>query len=288
MVYQFSLPPLLLHAMETGDAGYLCRWAANLQPPPPGCTFFNFTASHDGIGLRPLEGLLPDDELSALAESMEQKGGRVSWRANPDGTETPYELNITYFDALSLPGRRDSDLCVARFLCSQTIMLSLQGIPGIYFNSLIAAPNWLAGVQETGRARTINRQKWSAVELEGLLDDPAQPASRVFPEYLRRLRIRGKQAAFHPDGRQETLRLPAGLFGVKRTAPDHSEELWVIANVTRHAVNLRPTRIDRRYRQRRWTELLQGWGVDGPDLGELQLAPYQVLWLTGSEFEPAD
>jgi sucrose phosphorylase len=281
MVYQFSLPPLLLHALETGESRYLAEWVAGLEPPPAGCTFFNFTASHDGIGLRPLEGLLPEYELTALVERMEQKGGRVSRRENPDGSQTPYELNITYFDALSSPGRHDGDLYIARFLCSQTIMMSLQGIPGIYFNSLLGTSNWLAGIQETGRARTINRQKWGRQELEDLLQDPGHPASRVLPEYLRLLGIRREHPAFHPNGPQQALQLPSGLFGVKRTAPDGSEELWVLANLTTEPIGMQPERMDRRFVQRQWSELIQGWTCPGKDLGRLQLAPYQVMWLVG-------
>lgn len=281
MVYQFSLPPLLLHALETGESRYLSDWVAGLEPPPSGCTYFNFTASHDGIGMRPLEGLLPDDELNALVERMERKGGRVSRRQNPDGTQTPYELNITYFDALGDPGRKDSDLGVSRFLCSQTVMLSLQGVPGIYFNSLIGAPNWLAGVQETGRARTINRQKWGMEELEDLLHDATAPASRVFPEYLRLLEIRREHSAFHPDALQQALKLARGLFGIKRTATDGSEELWVLANFTSDHLRVPPGRIDRRYKTRQWFELIQGWTCPGEDLGQLELAPYQVMWLQG-------
>jgi sucrose phosphorylase len=281
MVYQFSLPPLLLHALETGESHYLTDWVDGLEPPPDGCTFFNFTASHDGIGLRPLEGLLPDKELNALVERMEQKGGLVSRRENPDGSQTPYELNITYFDALSAPGRKDSDEGISRFLCSQAIMLSLQGIPGIYFNSLIGAPNWLAGVQETGRARTINRQKWGRAELQDLLQDQTHPACRVFPEYLRLLEIRRAHAAFHPSGPQQALKLPPGLFGVKRTAPNDTEELWILANITAEPVGVPPESIDRRFKQRQWSELVQGWSCSGGELGQIELAPYQVMWLRG-------
>jgi sucrose phosphorylase len=281
MVYQFSLPPLLLHALETGESRYLTEWAAALEAPPAGCTFLNFTASHDGIGMRPLEGLLPQEELDALVERMEQKGGKVSRRVNPDGSETPYELNITYFDALSFPGRKDSDLCVARFLCSQTIMLSLQGVPAIYFNSLIGARNWLAGVQETGHARSINRQKWGLAELEDLLQDQTHTAGRVFPEYVRLLEIRREHPAFHPEGPQQVLKLPDGVFGIKRSAPDLSEAIWVLANLTQDPREVPPSRLDRRFRRRQWTELIEGWSCSGEDLGRLQLAPYQVLWLQG-------
>jgi glycosidase len=279
MVYQFSLPPLLLHALETGKTQYLTDWIAGLEPPRSGCTFLNFTASHDGVGVRPLEGLLPDEELDALVARMEQKGGQVSRRENPDGSQTPYELNITYFDALSDPGRRDSDIGIARFLCSQTIMLSLQGIPGIYFNSLIGAPNWLAGVEETGRARTINRKKWALAELEDLVGDPTQPASRVLGEYVRLLGIRRGHPAFHPDGPQRALNLPAGLIGVERTAPDGSEKIWVLANLTAEPLEAKPEQIDHRFAQHQWSELIQGWTGSGTEVTQLQLAPYQVMWL---------
>jgi len=279
MVYQFSLPPLLLHALETGQSRYLTDWIAGLEPPPPGCTFFNFTASHDGIGLRPLEGLLPDTELNALMERMRQKGGRVSRRENPDGSQTPYELNITYFDALSFPGEAGTELGIARFLCSQTILLSLQGMPGIYFNSLVAAPNWPEGVRETGRVRTINRRKWEWAELEHWLADATRPAGRVFVEYRRLLGIRRQQAAFHPDGPQRALPFPAGLFGVERTAPDGSERISVVANLTAESAEVLPQAIDYRFAQRRWHELIQDWSCIGTELGVIRLAPYQVVWL---------
>ncbi len=99
MVYQFSLPPLLLHALMNGDTSHLTRWAASLGELPAGCTYFNFTASHDGIGMRPLQGIIPDKELSKLAKRVKQLGGHVSTKANSDGTESPYELNITYLMA---------------------------------------------------------------------------------------------------------------------------------------------------------------------------------------------
>ena len=279
MVYQFSLPPLLLHALETGEARYLHHWAAHLEPPPPGCTYFNFTASHDGIGVRPLEGLLPETEFAALLERMTQKGGHIAYRANPDGTQTPYEINISYFDALGFPGRRDSELCLARFLCSQTLMLSLQGIPGIYFNSLIGAPNWLAGVAETGRARTINRRKWGAAELDSLLEDRGSPAARILPEYVRRLRLRAQHPAFHPSAPQRVLDLPAGFFGFRREALDGGEILLVLANLTPEPRELASAGLGADFGRRTWQEVILGWSAPGAELQRLELAPYQTLWL---------
>jgi sucrose phosphorylase len=223
---------------------------------------------------------MPEAEIHDLLVRMQEKGGLVSWRTDPNGAETAYELNTTYFDALSFPGRRDTDLCTARFLCSQTLMISLQGIPGTYFNSLVGARNWLAGVQETGRARTVNRRKWGEEELDGLLLDRSNPASRILPEYVRRLRIRAGRPAFHPDGAQEVLRLRQGLFGLKRTAPDGSEAVLILANLTVSPQQLATGRLARGFRRTTWHELLAGWRAEGADLQRLALAPYQVVWLS--------
>jgi sucrose phosphorylase len=284
MVYQFSLPPLLLHALHTGDAGYLSAWAANLPSPPAGCTFFNFTASHDGIGVRPLEGLVPQAELDALVAAMEQRGGLVSRRSNPDGSATPYELNITYFDAVGVPGDRDAS--VRRFLCSQTIAMSLQGIPGIYFNSLLGADNDLTGVETTGRARSINRRKWTLAELDAMLAaDSEHQAVQVLPEYLRRLRLRRTEPAFHPDAPQQVLDLPQGLFGVRREAAD-GRRLWMLANLTGHRTGCAMSRLDRRWQQQRWRELIGGWEADGSELpSRMTLDPHQVVWMVPADAE---
>jgi len=156
-VYQFSLPPLLLHGLLRGTSKHLREWATQLAPPPKGCHFLNFTASHDGVGVRPLEGILPQKEVLSLADEIEKKGGKVSMRSLPDGSQSPYELNVTYYSALSEPD--NPELGEARFICSQALALSLQGIPAVYFHSLCATPNDQAGFSETGRARTLNRKK---------------------------------------------------------------------------------------------------------------------------------
>ena len=91
-VYQFSLPPLLLHGLLRGTAQHLSEWAQNLAPPPKGCHFLNFTASHDGIGVRPLEGILPNKEILGLAEEVRQKGGFVSMRKLENGDEVIEEM----------------------------------------------------------------------------------------------------------------------------------------------------------------------------------------------------
>lgn len=237
MVYQFSLPPLLLHGLINGDASYLTQWAGSLNDLPKGCTYFNFTASHDGIGVRPLQGIIPGAELNKLAERMKALGGHVSTKANSDGSESPYEMNITYFDALGDGPDSVTDLHIARFLCSQTVAMELRGVPAVYFHSLTATRNNYEGVNETGRARTINRRKWQEDELQALLADSNSPTSRVMKEYLRRLQLRSQHKVFHPDASQRIIDLGSGLFVVERKWK--KEKVVCISNFTSEYMELK-------------------------------------------------
>ncbi|NDJ61923.1 MAG: sugar phosphorylase, partial [Chloroflexi bacterium] len=167
MVYQFSLPPLVLHTFHTGDSTALTQWAKTIQRSSDRTTFFNFTASHDGIGMRPATGLLTQAQIDALVQLATDHGGRVSYRATPDGGQSPYELNITYFDAITDPQitATDPDLAVRRFIASQAIMLAMVGVPGVYFHSLYGSRNFNAGAEQSGHNRTINREKPNADQL---------------------------------------------------------------------------------------------------------------------------
>lgn len=237
MVYQFSLPPLLLHALMNGNSSHLTQWAASLNELPEACTYLNFTASHDGIGVRPLQGIVPDAELLRLVERVKELGGHVSTKANPDGGESPYELNITYFDALGDDPETVTDLHLARFLCSQTVAMELRGVPALYLHSLTATRNNQAGVEETGRARTINRKKWKEEELETLLSNPRSPASRTMKELVRRLRFRSQHQVFHPDAMQETIDIGSNLFVVRRERA--GEQVVCISNFTDRYMELK-------------------------------------------------
>ncbi len=234
MVYQFALPPLLLHALLKGDSTYLTNWAKNLDPPPRGCVFLNFTASHDGIGLRPVESLLPQKEINWLVKQTKERGGRVSRKSNPDGSRSPYELNITYFDALKLIEQAVHE--AAQFLCSQAVALSLKGIPAVYFNSLVGAENNLEGIKKTGESRTINRKKWELDELKNRLNDSKDIGSYVYRRYLKMLNRRNQQPAFHPDGGQEILDLGPELFGLVRKSPNGNETIVCLYNFTSQTI----------------------------------------------------
>ena len=160
MIYNFSLPPLLLNALMQGKSDSLRAWMMRMPPAPNGCAYFNFTASHDGIGLRPAEGLLKDNEYQALLKTMEKFGGRISKRQKEDGSESPYELNISWFSAMRGTIAGEDNFQIDRFLCSQIIMLGLEGIPAFYIHNLLATENDLEGVAKTGENRSINRHKW--------------------------------------------------------------------------------------------------------------------------------
>lgn len=230
MVYNFTLPPLLLHAMLTGETARLRDWINTLNTPSDRTTFFNFTASHDGIGVRPVEGILDTAEIQGLIQHIEAVGGRVSSRRRTDGTESPYELNCTYFDAMGTP---------ERFLTSQTIALSLAGVPGIYIHSLLGTRNDLDGMARTGHNRSINRAHLVLDEVEQAIRDETTERGRVFGEYLRRIKIRRAQAAFHPNGPQETFQADTpGVLLLRRLAPDRSQAVLCVYNLTDQPVTL--------------------------------------------------
>jgi sucrose phosphorylase len=280
LIYNFSLPPLLLDAFRTGDATCLNRWLAQFEPSPTGTSILNFTASHDGIGVRPLESLVPADRFSALVESVEAQGGHVSKRSHPDGSSTPYELNTTYFDALAdAPGANDG-WQMQRFLASQALALSLRGIPAIYFHSLLGTPNDQRGVERTGRARSINRRKFSWAEVEELGGLP-QASRHILAKYQRLLAIRIEQPAFHPDGIQRVLEAGnRSLVAFLRTDPLDKQQLLVVANLSE-----KNTEID----VRRWGLEVAGADLIAGDLvagstpekwnGPGMLEPYQIVWL---------
>ena len=276
-VYQFSLPPLLLHGLLRGTTKHLREWASSLAPPVKGCHFLNFTASHDGVGVRPLEGILPKKEVLSLAKEIEGKGGKVSMRSMPDGTESPYELNVTYFSALS--DDNDSELGENRFLCSQALALSLQGIPAVYFHSLTATPNDQEGFAETGRARTLNRKKWQLADLESMVGKKQTTGSRVFDWYVTILRKRSSAPAFHPDAAQEILDLGDSIFGLVRSSQDGNQSIICLYNFLPRS---NPVKFKEGYQawfsSAKAKDLISGgeieWGANG-----LELRPYQALWL---------
>jgi sucrose phosphorylase len=279
MIYQFSLPPLLLHAILTENGQYLTQWAASLPEPPEGCTYFNFTASHDGIGVRPLEGLVPYEEFDFLVEGIKQRGGFVSYKENPDGTQSPYELNITYFDAFDVPGKNKRDLQIKRYMCSQIIALSLQGIPGIYIHNFIGTPNYLEGVAKSGEKRTINRREWLRDELEKHLKEDSNIGNSVLERYKDVLKIRKQHPAFSPESKQEVLKLGDDFFALSRVSEGDNEEIICISNITSKPKSVSSEKLKPYAVAEKMQNLLKG--EDRSIDPELELEPFETVWLKG-------
>ncbi len=280
MVYQFSLAPLILHTFHAGNAEILQHWAAGLEKLPPTATFFNFIASHDGIGVRPVEGILSRDQIQALVDKTLAHGGRVSFKTNPDGSQSAYELNITLFDALSNPYNDEPEVIkINRFIASQAIMLAMVGVPGIYVHSLVGSSNNHVGFIETGRARTINRQKWQRAELEVALNDPASRAHQVFRRYVELLRMRARYKAFHPNGEQQVIMGHPAVFVLMRISPDRKERVLCLHNVSARSQSFEAnmaqlsTGKDLRNLFSGETATLEGSTL------RLMLEPYEVKWL---------
>jgi len=282
LVYNFALPPLVLHTMYTSDAGVLSEWAAGLQLPSGKVTFFNFLASHDGIGINPVRGILPESAIHDLVEQVRSRGGFVSEKQNSDGSLSPYELNINYFDALSgLNDNGQIDIHVSRFLAAHAIMFSVIGMPGIYFHSLFGSRGWPEGVILSGANRTINRQKCSRLELEGNLSDNNHLRSRVFGGLARLLRVRAGSLAFDPYGLQRVFNFSSSVFALMRTSPRSGAGVLCLQNVSSFTqslsldfANIFSSSTGRSV----LVDLISGKSINHDDA--FSLDPYQTCWIT--------
>jgi len=252
LVYNFALPPLVLHTFRTGDASVLSQWAKGLDLPSNQTSFFNFLASHDGIGLNPTRGILNPADIRALESQTLAHGGLISYKQNGDGTQSPYELNINYFDALSDPfGDEPLATQINRFMAAHAIMLSLRGLPGIYFHSLFGSRNWPEGVKALQNNRSINRQKLTRAELEDELASRTSLRAQIFARFQRLLSERAQSDAFHPQGKQEILDMGRAVFAILRSSPTNDRRVLCLHNVT----------------------------AQKQLAGKYVLEPYQTLWL---------
>jgi len=279
MVYNFALPPLVLHSFQCGDASTLSRWAATLETPSESTAFFNFLDSHDGIGVMGARGILSEEEISAMADGVRDHGGFVSMKANGDGTESPYELNITWFSALNPAGMaEDESLQIRRFLASRAVALALRGVPGIYLPSLFGSKNDVDAVRVEGVKRSINRAAYWERDLFEQFQQPESLIYRVMDGYLELIEARVDEACFHPCAKQEILNLDPRVFAVLREAPDGRARVLALMNVSSDSVTVRAPR-----------SLFAGWThatnllgdesrVFGGATFDAVLEPYDVQW----------
>ncbi|ERK11661.1 putative sucrose phosphorylase [Pantoea sp. AS-PWVM4] len=272
MVYQFSLPPLVLHAIHSSSGRALRQWASTLDTGSGDTTFFNFLASHDGIGLNPARGILSEVEIVALVRDLALEGALVSYKNNPDGTTSPYEINVTYLDALN---RQDDDdnTRLRRFLLAHAILLAFPGVPAIYIQSILGSRNDNEGVHVAGHNRAINREKFSVRDMEQLLSGGNALRQQVFERLSALIQLRTRQPAFHPDNPMTLFDSDNALLVLRRHQPDNQEAVLCVFNLSgREIETMLP-------QARQFHDLINGGNIDGNQ--PVRLAAWQFMWLKG-------
>ncbi|MDY6903186.1 MAG: sugar phosphorylase [Thermodesulfobacteriota bacterium] len=280
MVYNFTLPPLLVYTFIQGDTTELTRWAQTLKTPSDQTTFFNFTASHDGIGVRPLEGILSEQQIDLLVQRTLANNGQVSYKSGPGGKKIPYELNTTYIDALSRP-EDDDEIRALRFLASQAIQMALPGVPGVYIHSLFGTRNWHEGVAQTGRARTINRKPLDFDHIVEAIKTPGTLTHRIFPAYVNMLKIRRRQPAFHPTADFSVRLLSSDTMTIQRTC--ERQTILAVTNVSADSVTV-ASPMHANNATMMMTDLINDMSYPTDKNDKINLAPFQTIWLADAVF----
>jgi sucrose phosphorylase len=277
-IYNFSLPPLLVNTLITGNCRHLKTWMMSMPPAQNGTTYFNFVASHDGIGLRPAEGLLSDEELTTLTDTMESFGGKISWRALDNGKRKPYEINIALFEALQGTTKGSDNWQIPRFLCAHAIMLGLEGIPGIYIHSLLATKNDIEKLNQTEQNRSINRHEWDYEELESKLETESTENHQVLKQLKNLINIRKQQPAFHPNATQFTLHFNEQIFAFWRQSMDRRQSIFCVHNISDVPQTILLSDLNLILTDH-WHDLISGQNLDTNN-NEFTMAPYQTLWVS--------
>lgn len=266
MVYNFTLPPLLVYTLMKGDTNTLIKWAQTLKLPGNEVCFFNFTASHDGVGMRPLQNIIPDEEIMELAVLAEKHGGYVSYKNNEDGTQSPYELNCSYFNLLS-DKDENMDLQIKKMMLAQAVMLAMPGVPGIYIHSLVGSQNYSAGVEESGIKRRVNREKLQIEDLTKDLNNSKSLRLKIYNQYKKLLRIRIREKAFNPFGKAEYPKVGNdNLFIIKRSY--EKEVIFTIYNFSNAPTQIKALSL-------RVVNLLNGNEITDK---EWKIEPYCFYW----------
>ena len=275
MVYNFPLPPLVFHTLLSQDASALTSWAQSLLLPSKDVTFFNFLASHDGIGLMPVKGILDEKDIEAMADHAVSQGGFVSRKNESDGTTSPYELNINYFSALSNFSEGETeDVAIKRFVAASAIMIFFRGIPGIYIHSLVGSSNWYGDEMLKTQRRRINREKLDYGRLQEELSNPKARRTRILDQLLRLLSYRKTERAFSTTSEMQVPAIinPA-CFVFARCPDDSKQNLLVVINISSDHQVL-PSSSFVSFVGTKVKDLMTGETMDS--CLELSLQPYQI------------
>ncbi len=282
-IYNFTLSPLILFTLLSGNCSQLRKWSMTMPPAQEGNAYFNFLASHDGIGLRPVEGKLDSTELYKLINKMRDLGGRVSYKTSQWGEEIPYEINITYLDSLKSTFNGEEKFQIKRFICAHTIMFAMEGIPAIYIHSFLGTKNDHKAIAAGEGNRSINRFKWDKKDIYKILEDKNSNNFYIMSKLNSLLNIRSKQPAFHPNATQFTLNLGDEVFGLWRQDKKRKQSIFSIYNVTSKSVKLSLQKINL-IETEKWIDLISGEALKDID-DDILLKPYQSLWISNYNSE---
>ena len=275
MVYQFPLPPLTLHTMQTGNSTRILDWLDGLKMVSDKTTFFNFLSSHDGIGVVPATGLLTQDEIDRMIEKVIEHGGKISYKNNSDGSSSPYEMNINYLEALSSPDLDIKKRCNV-LLSAVNILNSIIGVPAIYIHTILGSLNDYEGLAQTGRNRSINREKLDYDVVREELENKESLRNMVFYGIIKQIEARTSEKAFHPTANQKVVKIDDRIFSIIRSSGD--EELLVINNISSDIIELEYLKILELFSNKKdiLIEIINKKEIKD---NKIVLNPYEYMWL---------
>ena len=280
-IYNFSLAPLLIHSIISGNGKYLKRWSRSMPPAQEKNSYLNFLSSHDGIGLRPLEGILPEKEIKNFINFFRKQGALFGLRKNKK-KESVYEVNITLLDAFKESYLGNDSFGIKRFILAHTILFSMEGIPAVYIQNLVGSKNDYTKVKKTGSNRSINRKNWEFKLLEEKLKNKKSINHKIFNHLKEIISIRKKQPAFHPNATQFTLQLEDDFFGIWRQSIDRSQSIFCVSNLTNSLKKISLLNINL-ILTNEWFDIISKKKINNLK-GNITLKPYQTYWLTNKVF----
>jgi sucrose phosphorylase len=281
MVYNFALPPMVLHTFYREDTTEIIKWAQTLKNPSSTATFFNMLDTHDGVGLMGVKGILPQEDIDFIVQSAKERGGLISYKTTASHTEEPYEINSTWWSAIN-GDDNEEDLAfqVKRYSASRSLLLALQGVPASYIHGLMGTSNDHNLAKKTGVNRDVNRGTVDIEKLAKAYKNPKSKNALLRKNNIRLAQIRIRQRAFHPHGNQCLLMISPAVFTVFRTSPEGDQHILAMTNVTNNACEIAIPLSELSVEESRWFDLVgkKELQVENKKLS-VSFEPYDVIWL---------
>ena len=273
-IYNFSLPPLLIHAFLFENNSYLYNWSKKLPRSKNGNCYLNFIASHDGIGMRPTEGLLSSKALKDFLYRLKKNGSKFSYRKIQNKSKKIYEANITVFDALKKTNYDNGKFSFERYISAHSIMIAFEGVPAVYFNSIFGTSNDEAKFIITGNNRDVNRYKWNLKNISNKLNNKDSKEYYFYKKISNLLSIKKKQKAFHPNASRENINLGPKIFCFKRESINKKQTIICITNLSSKIQYLKLSKKFLKYKDLLGSKIF--FTIDK----RIKLDPCQTIWLS--------